>query len=367
MRALTTYHDEIGASAGRGGYARAVAAARLLFDTRDALARLFGVPDSKRVVFTLNATEAINLALQGYLAAGDHVVTTSMEHNSVARPLRHLERDRGIKVTFVPCSSEGLLDPASVDAAIGPDTKLVAVIHASNVCGAINDVAAVGEICRRRGVRLFVDAAQTAGSVPIHMEDMGIDLLAFPGHKGLMGPLGTGCLCLGADVELRPLVMGGTGTNSGLRFQPDSLPDRYEAGSHNALGIAGLKAAVDFVSRVTPQAIGRHKASLAEMFAKAVGKSRHVRYYGPSDFTRNAGVCSVTVEGMDAATVGLKLDAEYGIMVRTGLHCAPLAHETLGTTATGTVRFSFGFFNTREDAEAAASALLALAEGPRML
>jgi len=361
MAAMVAYNEVVGASAGRGGYRRAVESSRLLYDAREAVARLFNIADSRRVVFTLNATEALNLALKGFLRSGDHVVTTSMEHNSVVRPLNHLTRDRGVEVTRVPCSREGFLDPDDFARAIRPHTRLAAVIHASNVCGAVNDVAAIGRVCRERGIALLVDAAQSAGAVPIDVQAMHIDLLAFPGHKGLLGPLGTGVLYVGPGVELEPLVYGGTGTDSGNTFQPDALPDHYEAGSHNALGLAGLKAACEFVERVTPAAIGAHKVALAKRLVTAAAAIDGVRYFGPADFARQAGVCSVQIAGWDPSEVGILLDQEFHIMARGGLHCSPLAHETLGTLAQGTVRFSFGWYNTEAHADAAAAALAAVA------
>lgn len=361
MEAMASYQKDIGVSAGRGGYRRAVEASRLIFDTREVVARLFGVAESRRIVFTLNCTEALNIALWGWLDEGDHVVTTSMEHNSVARPLNHLKRERGVDVTYVQCSAEGLLDPDDLSRAITPRTRLVALVHASNVCGTVNDVAAVGAVCRERGVPLLVDAAQSVGAIPIDVEEMSVDFLAFPGHKGLMGPLGTGALCVGPNVKPRPLYQGGTGSHSELTFQPDYLPDFYEAGSHNAIGLAGLKAACEFVTEVTPAVIGVHKSKLAARFVAAVDEMPGVTYYGPRDFARQAGVCSVRVEGMDPALVGHALDAEYGVMVRTGLHCSPLSHKTLGTIDAGTVRFSFGYYNDEEQVDFAARALAEVA------
>jgi cysteine desulfurase family protein len=363
VEAMAWYQEEVGASAGRGGYRRAVDASRVIFDARRAVAELFGVADCRRIIFTLNCTEGLNLALRGWLREGDHVVTTSMEHNSIARPLNHLKAERGIEVTYVPCSGEGILDPDDVAAAITPRTRLVAVIHASNVCGAVNDVGAVGAICRERGVPFLVDAAQSAGSIPIDVEDANVDFLGFPGHKGLLGPLGTGALYVGPNVRPRPLYEGGTGTDSEKTLQPEVLPDYYEAGSHNAVGLAGLKAACDFITAATPAKIGGHKRALAERFVAGVDEIPGVEYVGPRDFSRHAGVCSVRVAGIDAAEVGHRLDAEYGIMVRTGLHCSPLAHTTLGTIDTGTVRFSFGYYNTEEQVDAAVRALAEIARG----
>lgn len=363
VEAMAWYQERVGASAGRGGYRRAVDASRVIFDARRAVADLFGVADSRRIIFTLNCTEGLNLALRGWLGEGDHVVTTAMEHNSVARPLNHLKAERGIEITYVPCPGEGILDPDDVAAAITPRTRLVAVIHVSNVCGAVNDISAVGAICRERGVPFLVDAAQSAGSIPINVEDANVDFLGFPGHKGLLGPLGTGALYVGPNVRPRPLYHGGTGTDSETILQPEVLPDYYEAGSHNAVGLAGLKAACDFVAATTPEAIGGHKRALAERFVAGVDEIEGVEYFGPRDLSLNAGVCSVRVAGMDAAEVGHRLDAEYGIMVRTGLHCSPLAHKTLGTIETGTVRFSFGYYNNEEQVDAAVRALDKIARG----
>jgi cysteine desulfurase family protein len=361
VEAMVRYQEQVGASAGRGAYRRAVEASRVIFDARRAVADLLGVADSRRIIFTLNCTEALNLALRGWLEEGDHVVTTSMEHNSVARPLNHLKAERGIEVTYVPCSSEGLLDPEDVAAAITPRTRLAAVIHASNVCGAVNDVGTVGALCRARGVPLLVDAAQSAGSVPLDVEAMNVDFLACPGHKGLLGPLGTGVLYVGPNVKPRPLYHGGTGTDSETTFQPEVLPDYYEAGSHNAMGLAGLKAGCDFVATITPEAMGKHKAGLAKRFVAGVAEIPAVEYFGPRDFSRHAGVCSIRVAAMDPAEVGHRLDADFGIMVRTGLQCSPLAHATLGTLDTGTVRFSFGYYNTEEQVDAAVRALQEIA------
>lgn len=363
IEAMVFYQERIGASAGRGGYRRAIEASRLIFDAREAVAGLFGVNDSKRIIFTLNCTEGLNIALRGWLREGDHVVTTSMEHNSVARPLNHLKQERGIEVVYVRCSPEGLLDPDDMARAIKAETRLVAVIHGSNVCGAVNDAVAVGRICRERGVPFLVDAAQTAGSLPINADEMNVDFLAFPGHKALMGPLGTGVLYVGPDVKPIPLYQGGTGTDSDRTLQPEALPDYYEAGSHNAVGLAGLKAGCEFVAEVTPEAMGAHKAKLAERFVAAVDEIPGVTYYGPRDFSRQAGVCSVRLEGMDPAMVGHRLDADYGIMARTGLHCSPLGHTTLGTIDSGTVRFSFGYYNDEEQVDVAVRALAEIARG----
>jgi cysteine desulfurase family protein len=363
LEAMAWYQEEVGASAGRGGYRRAVDASRVIYDARRAVAELFGVADSRRIIFTLNCTEGLNLALRGWLREGDHVVTTSMEHNSIARPLNHLKAERGVEVTYVPCSGEGMLDPDDLAPAITGRTRLVAVIHASNVSGAVNDIRAAGAICRERGVPFLVDAAQSAGSVPIDVEEANVDFLGFPGHKGLLGPLGTGALYVGPNVRPRPLYQGGTGTDSEQTLQPEVLPDYYEAGSHNAVGLAGLKAAVDFVAAATPAKIGGHKRALVERFVAGVDEIPGVEYVGPRDFSRHAGVCSVRVAGTDVAEVGHRLDAEYGIMVRTGLHCSPLAHATLGTIDTGTVRFSFGYYNTEEQVDAAVRALAEIARG----
>ncbi|MGB9887351.1 MAG: aminotransferase class V-fold PLP-dependent enzyme [Moorellales bacterium] len=359
-RAVDWCLREVGANAGRGGYRRALEADEIVYRARSALARLFNVRDASRIVFTANATEALNLAIKGLVGPGDHVVTSSLEHNAVWRCLKTLERDRGVKLTVVRCAPDGTLDPKAVEEALRPGTRLIALTHASNVTGTILPVAAVGEIARRHGVPLLVDAAQTAGVLPLDVERDGIDLLAFTGHKGLLGPFGTGGLYIREGFEPRPLKEGGTGSQSRLPYQPDLLPDRYEAGTLNVCGLAGLAAGVEFILDRGVEKIREKEKALTACALEILAGTEGVEVYGPRDAERQVGVISFNLAGVDGAEVAYVLDEVYGIMVRVGLHCAPLAHETIGTLERGTVRISLGYFNTFEELDYLGEALRAI-------
>ncbi|MBC7233312.1 MAG: aminotransferase class V-fold PLP-dependent enzyme [Chloroflexi bacterium] len=357
--AVLNFVQHIGGSPGRSGHRLAVEANRVVYDTREALATLFGVADPLRIVFTANVTEALNLVLFGYLRPGDHVVTTSMEHNSVMRPLRYLQ-SLGVELTVVPCSSEGVLDAADVEKAIRPNTVLLAVNHASNAVGTIQPVADIGMIARQHGLLLLVDAAQTAGAYPIDMDQMHIDLLAFTGHKALFGPQGTGGLCLGERVELdrlRPLTRGGTGSQSELEEQPDFLPDKYESGTANGVGIAGLGAGVRFVLEQGIENIRQHEQMLTERLLAGLQDIPGVCVYGTRDARRQTACVSFNIKGIEPSDVALRLDEEYAILCRPGLHCAPAAHRTIGTYPRGTVRFGLSYFNSVEEVDAAIRAV----------
>ncbi len=361
--AIVHFLTKIGANAGRSGHRLSVEAGRIIYETREALAELFHIPDPLRIVFGHNVTEMLNLVLRGFLRPGDHVVTSSMEHNSVMRPLRALERE-GVEVTVVPCSPEGLLDPVELERALRPNTRLIVLNHASNVTGTILPVREAGRIARRYGTFLLVDAAQTAGAYPIDAEADGIDFLAFTGHKGLFGPTGTGGLYIGPRVlleELRPLKRGGTGSRSELEEQPDFLPDKYESGTQNAAGLAGLGAGVRFILETGVEEIRRHEMELTALLLEGLSSIERVRLYGPQDLSSRVGIVSFNIEGMEPSEVALALDEEFGIMCRPGLHCAPSAHKTIGTFPRGTVRFSVGFFNTREEVEKAIEAVKKIA------
>jgi len=348
--AVERFMREIGVSSGRGAYRKALEADRIIYETRKSLAELFSVVDTKRIVFASNATEALNMAMKGILSQGDHVITSQMEHNAVWRPLKRLERERGIAVTQVACSSTGLLEnPGLVQSAIRPNTKLAVITHASNVSGAIMPVEEVGEICRQNGVPLLVDAAQTAGVLPIDVEAMNIDLLAFTGHKGLLGPQGTGGLYIREGVHLEPLKEGGTGGDSILETQPDVLPDRYEAGTLNAPGLAGLRAGVRFILTKGVPNIEKQEMRLTDYLLAELKGIDAIRIYGPQDSTKQVGVVSINIGDHQPENIGYALDAVYGIMVRTGLHCAPCAHRTIGTIERGTLRISLGYFNTKAE------------------
>ncbi|HIJ80477.1 MAG TPA: aminotransferase class V-fold PLP-dependent enzyme [Desulfuromonadales bacterium] len=339
---------EVGTSPGRGGYRRSLEADRIVFRTREIIARLFSIADSSRIIFTHNATAALNLALHGFLSGGDHVVTTSMEHNSLLRPLNALS-SCGVEVTIVPAGSEGVVSPDDLRRALRPNTTMVALGHVSNVCGAVQPIGAVGALCRESGIRFLLDAAQSAGSVDIDVAAIGIDLLAVPGHKGLLGPQGTGFLYVAPGIDLKPQLQGGTGTYSSSEHQPAGMPDGFEAGTHNLPGIAGLMAGVSFVIERGPSALLRHEQDLLRDAAAALLSVEGATIYGPREWAQLGNVLSFTVEGIDPASLALELDHGFDIAVRAGLHCAPFAHRTLGTLPCGTVRVSPGWSTTREE------------------
>lgn len=359
-RAVDWCLREVGANAGRGGYRLALEADEIVYKARSSLAKLFNVRDASRIVFTANATEALNLAIKGLVGPGDHVVTSSMEHNAVWRCLKTLERDQGVELTVVPCAADGTLAPEAVEKALRPDTRLIVLTHASNVTGTIMPVAEVGKIARRHGIRFLVDAAQTAGVLPIDVERDHIDLLAFTGHKGLLGPFGTGGLYIREGLDPRPLKEGGTGSQSRLPYQPETLPERYEAGTLNVCGLAGLAAGVEFILNEGVEKIREKEKSLTRHALKALASVPNVEIYGPRDAERQVGVISFNLTGVDGAEVAYVLDEVYGIMVRVGLHCAPLAHETIGTLDRGTVRIGLGYFNTFEELDYLREGLVAI-------
>jgi cysteine desulfurase family protein len=361
--AMANFLDEIGANPGRSGHSRSIEAARTLYDAREALAALFNVRDPLRIVFTLNATDALNLALNGILRPGDHVVTSSVEHNSMMRPLRDLEK-RGVKLTVVPCSEEGSLDPEDVRKNIRSRTRLIALNHASNVTGALLPIREIGQATRRHDLLFLVDAAQTAGVYPIDIDHDGVDLLAFTGHKSLYGPQGTGGLVLGERVrekEMNPFRLGGTGSRSEFEEQPDFLPDRFESGTPNGVGIAGLLAGLEFIEQTGIEAIRRHETGLIQRLIDGLKEIRRVKVYGPGNGTDRVAIVSFNLDGLSPSETALRLDREFGILCRPGLHCAPSAHRTIHTFPEGTIRFSFGVFNTRDEIGQALRALSLIA------
>jgi len=361
--AMVHFLNEVGANPGRSGHRRSVEAGRIVYRTRAALADLFSLADPLRLVLAPNATYAINLALRGLLYPGDHVVASSMEHNAVMRPLRALEH-AGVGLTIARCSDEGMLDPQEIRRAIRPETRLLVLNHASNVCGSILPVAAVGQIARQAGLLLLVDAAQTAGVLPMAMEEMGIDLLAFTGHKGLLGPTGTGGLAIGPRVSLEqfvPLVYGGTGSRSEHEVQPGFPPDKFEGGTLNAVGLAGLLAGLEYIQEHGQAAIRAHELDLTRRLLAGLQGIPGVTVYGPRDAEHQVAVVSFNVAGRTPADVAQALDESYDIACRPGLHCAPAAHRTLGTLPVGTVRFGLGAFNTAEEVALAVQAVAELA------
>jgi cysteine desulfurase family protein len=360
--AMTRYSGMVGGNPGRSGHRRSLHAGRILLEAREDLAKLLGIEDSFQMVFTKNATEALNMALLGILHSGDHVITSSMEHNSVMRPLRFLET-QGVQMSVVSCSRDGRLNIEDVNAAIRPQTRLLVVTHASNVTGTIQPIADLGRSARDHGILFCVDAAQTAGALPIQVDDMAIDLLAFSGHKSLFGPQGTGGLYIrqGVEKDLRPLMMGGTGSRSEFEVQPDFMPDKYESGTPNTIGIAGLGAGVRFVLEEGVEMIRSKEKGLTERFLKGLASLKDITVYGPPDAASRAAVVSFNIRGVSPSEAALQLDERFGILCRPGLHCAPAAHRTIGTFSQGTIRFGFGYFNKDEEISFALEAIQSLA------
>jgi cysteine desulfurase/selenocysteine lyase len=358
--AVDAYQRENGAPAGRSGYSEAIDANLVVEQARRGVSEFIGERNPQQVVFTYSGTDSLNLAIRGVLRPGDHVVTTVCEHNSVLRPLRALADEAGVDVTFVPGNETGFVSPQAVREALRPSTRLVAVIHASNVTGAIQPIEDIGALVRRHGALFLVDAAQSLGHVPIDVADSEIDLLAAPGHKGLLGPLGVGVLWIRSGIEerVRPLRYGGTGTQSEDEVQPADLPARFESGNHNVPGLAGLAAATAFLKKRSIAAIAAHHERLTARLLEAFRSINGLTIHGPQTAERRTSVVSVTLDGYDPQELAALLEASHGVQCRAGLHCAPRMHGALGTTAGGgTLRLSAGAFTTDDEIDAAAAAL----------
>lgn len=355
--AVDHFNRYVGANPGRAGYGSAREAEHIVTSTRTALAALLGIAESSQLVFTANATEALNLAVKGLLQSGDHVVTTAVEHNSVLRPLRALMAQRDITVSWVRCDATGTVDPDDLRSALSVPTRLICLTHASNVTGAIQDIARVSQIAREHDALLLVDAAQTAGCVPIDVEALGIDMLACAGHKGLLGPQGTGALYIRPGLGIAPLCEGGTGSFSSSDQQPRALPDQFEAGTRNTPGLAGLGAGVRFVMETGVPAIQAHDQVLTGHLLTRLAGVDGTRIYGPRDPCRQVGVVSFTMDGYPPLNLAHLLSSACDIATRSGIHCAPLVHKYVGTADSGTVRASVGYFNSLEDIDALCSAL----------
>ncbi|RXZ83861.1 aminotransferase class V-fold PLP-dependent enzyme [Paenibacillaceae bacterium] len=345
------------ANPGRGSHAMAVKASRALFGARKQLARLFGVGNPNDISFSLNTTAALNLAIKGFLKPGDHVIATAVEHNSVRRPLSYLKRAMGVEVTYIEVDLEGQLDLKQLERSFQKNTTLVVVNHSSNLLGSILPVAEIGEIARSKGARLLVDAAQSAGILDIDVKAAGIDMLAFPGHKGLLGPQGTGGLYLHPDLELEPHMHGGTGSQSEAEEQPVIRPDRYEAGTQNTPGIAGLAVGVQYILEQTVSRIYDEEWKLTQQMIEGLQSIDDVKILGPKLGERRTGIVSFLVGQVDPSEIAFVLDQHYGIAVRSGFHCTPLAHESAGTYATGAVRASVGYQSTSDDVAALVAAI----------
>ncbi len=362
--AMKRFMLEVGANPGRSGHSLSVEASEIIFSAREAIAELLGVRSPLNVVFCKNATEALNTAIFGLLRSGGHAVTTSMEHNSVMRPLRFLEKSGVIELTVVKCSREGLMDPDDIKKAVRKDTKLVIMVHGSNVFGSILPVGEIGRICREMGIPLLVDASQTAGACPVNVEEMCIDILAFTGHKSLFGPQGTGGLCFGDDFGERvmPLMMGGTGSKSELEEQPEFLPDKFESGTPNTVGIAGLLEGVKFIKSEGVENIRRKELEISSQLFEGLLSMDGVKVYGPTDKGRRISIVSFNVDGVPPSEVARFMEETSGVLGRPGLHCAPSAHKTIGTFPQGTMRLSPAYFNSSDDVVLALEAVRKIVE-----
>ncbi len=363
FRGMDAFVRASGANPGRSGHHRALEAEAMLDETRRLLARLFGCPRPERVIFAMNATDALNMAIKGVLRPGDHAITSVLEHNSISRPLNRLEWDGVISLTRLPASAAHVIDPGDVSKAFKPSTRLVALTHASNVTGTIQPVGAVGRIVRERGALLLVDAAQTAGVVPIDIQKDLIDLLAFTGHKALLGPTGTGGLVVGDRVEINPWREGGTGGDSSFPVQPVEFPHRLEGGTPNIFGIAGLREGARLLLRRGLESVLAHERELIVEFHRSLKDPGRYLWYGAEEAIAGrgaegrVGLVSINIPGYTPPEAAAILDEQFDIAVRAGLHCAPYAHKHLGTFPDGTVRFSVGFLTTKEEMRGAAAAL----------
>ncbi|MBR2674290.1 MAG: aminotransferase class V-fold PLP-dependent enzyme [Mogibacterium sp.] len=359
--AVYEYMTQIGMNINRGGYQAAYDLEGIVFETREMLSDIFGGSDCKNVVFTKNITESLNVILKGFLEPGDHVLCSSMEHNAVMRPLVQLEK-KGVEFDRIPANTKGELALDAVESMIKPNTKAIVMTHASNLVGTLNPIAEVGAICHKNNIKFIVDSAQTAGVLPISMREMNIDALCFTGHKSLLGPQGIGGFILDEDMinRIEPIISGGTGSISHTEEIPDFMPDRFEPGTMNLPGIVGLHAALKWIEQKGMDSIRSHELSLTKRFIDGITpleEAGRLKIFGLRGIEGRVGVVSMQTCGVDCADAAFRLDSEYGIATRVGLHCAPAAHKSIGTFPTGTVRFSFGVFNTDAEVDAAIRAL----------
>lgn len=353
MEVMTKYC----ANPGRSGHDLALEAGRIIYDSREKVANFFNIDDPMQLAFTANASMALNMGIKGALKKGDHAITSSMEHNSVLRPLHKLKEDGVIELTVVECNEDGTIDLNKLEGAIKENTKLIALTHASNVSGTKFPVEEIGEIAKRKNVLFLLDSSQTAGIYDIDVKKMNIDIMGSAGHKSMLGPQGTGILYINPEIELDTIIEGGTGSQSAFVTQPDMMPDKFETGTPNTPGIAGLGAGIDYINKVGIENIRNHEENLARKFIEELRKIDIIKIYGPEDFSKRVPVVSINIGEEDSSEVGYILNSEYGICTRPGLHCAPLTHRTLGTFEQGTVRFSFGIFNTEEEVMKAVGAI----------
>ena len=360
--AMSDYITNRGININRGSYALAYDVEDIIYTTRQRLNTLFNGHDPSHVIFTQNVTMSLNMVIKGLLKSGDHVLVSSMEHNAVMRPLTQL-LDKGITFDIIPCDKMGSIQLESMDSLIRPNTVALIINHASNVCGTIQPLESIGPICKAHNLQFIVDTAQTAGVIPIDVKACHIDALCFTGHKGLLGPQGIGGIILTKEMAqtLVPLIAGGTGSFSHLETMPTHMPDAFEAGTLNLPGIIGLNEGLSYIESQRMENIHNHELALTQAFLEGLQSIDVVNIIGKQDIQDRTAVVSITIDGMDPASIAYELESTYHIMTRVGLHCAPRAHQTLGTDPEGTVRFSFGYANTIEDIEAALSALRAIA------
>jgi cysteine desulfurase/selenocysteine lyase len=359
MKAMANAIEYAGGNPGRSGHRLSIAAGRIVLDVREKVAAFFGVDDPLRIIFTINATVALNLAIQGILQPGDRAVTSSMEHNSVMRPLRHLS-EAGVRLEVIPSHADGTCDLDLWSRALEKPARLVVVNHASNVVGTLAPLADLSKLAHRAGAVFLVDAAQTAGVVPIDMKEAGIDLLAFAGHKGTLGPGGTGGLVINDNMDhhlIKPLLLGGTGSLSDKEVQPDFLPDKLESGTLNVPGLAGLGAGIDWIKVRGVDAIREHEKRLTSALIEGLSLIRGVRIFGCLDPERCTATVSFDVANRSVSELGYRLDEEYGVLCRVGLHCAPAAHRTIGSFPQGTVRLAPGNLTTLDEIKVALKAI----------
>ena len=361
LEAIARSFTDYGANPGRGAYKMAMDTSRLIYKTRNTIASFFGISDCRNIVFTRNTTESVNIAVKGIVNPGDHILYSSLEHNAVWRPVKSLEK-KGITCDSFLVNEKGEVDFADLQAKIKPNTKLIACLHGSNVLGCVLDIAAIGNIAKEHHIYFLVDAAQTAGALPISPEKMNIDFLAFPGHKGLYGPMGIGGLYVREGILLKPLQEGGTGSNSLESAQPEMMPDRLESGTVNTPGIAGLGAGISFIEAIGLTEILRHEQMLTTFLYKELAEIPNVTLYGPDICADRLPVVSFNIAGKDSNEVGWLLGNDYDICVRAGYHCAPLAHQTVNTLNQGAVRCSFGIYNQPWEVEKCVAAIKKIAK-----
>lgn len=356
-RAVARTIEQCGANPGRGSHEMAVAASRVLFETRTNLAKLMGVNNPNDIAFCYNTTDALNLAIRGYIQPGDHVVCTSIEHNAVWRPLEYMKKHDRVEVTYVDADPRGNIALDAIEQAFRPNTRLFICTHSSNLLGSIVPLKEMATIAHNHGAKILVDAAQTLGSYPLHVQKLELDMVAFPGHKGLLGPQGTGGLYIHPDIELEPLRLGGTGSRSEEADLPDIRPDRYESGTLNTPGIAGLNEGVKYVLNETVESIHTKEWAFTQQLMQAFSSMAGVQVLGPGLGEPRTGIVSITLDKMDASEAAFILDQQFQIAVRAGYHCSPLAHRTAGTLGSGAVRISVGCFTTEQDIEACIAAV----------